>query len=157
MPNRVTRKKRVQLSHRKAKQRASTKMDLFSWLMVARSGISFANSHWTSDGTPLMDVLSFGKESGFPNECSFNALKRNDQQPRTGRAFTLNSFLYILKWASMVLLKRKWTMTKLLKEKKVASSCRQVGANIHSWPAAVFPTLETNRNPKSKKLKWSVL
>lgn len=36
--------------------------------------------------TSLMDVLSYGKESGFLNECSFNSLKGSDWQPRTGRA-----------------------------------------------------------------------
>lgn len=54
------------------------------------------------NGTPLMDVLSYGKELGFPNECSFNALKGSDQQPRTGGALTLKSSLYFLKWALMV-------------------------------------------------------
>lgn len=50
----------------------------------------------------LMDVLGYEEESGFQNECTFNALKGNDGQPRTGSAFALRSFLYILKWATMV-------------------------------------------------------
>jgi hypothetical protein len=54
------------------------------------------------NGRPLMDVLSYGKESGFPNECSFNVLKGNDWQPRTRRALTLKSFLYISKCTTLV-------------------------------------------------------
>lgn len=74
--------------------------------MAVRSGISFANSQWTNEQHVVNRCLKLW-ESGFPNECSFNALKGNDQQPRTGRALTLKSFLLHLQMGTNGLVKKE--------------------------------------------------